>query len=248
MYRITRTELSARHAGSLLGAAWVFVGPLLILAIYGVVYTQIFRFQPPGLTQQAYVLYIFAGLVPFLSTAESLNVAVGSVAASKAVITNTVFPIDLIPVKAVLMSLGTMLVGLVTVLVGSAATGELAATAPLLVPLVALHYLALIGVAWVISLLNVVMRDMQNLIAALLLVLLIASPIAYTPEMVPSTLQPLLDANPFSYYVRAYQDVLVLGEIPSVGVLAGVLLSTAVMFCAGSWLFHRARRVIVDYV
>jgi lipopolysaccharide transport system permease protein len=110
------------------------------------------------------------------------------------------------------------------------------------------HVLFLAGVNWILSLLNVVFRDLQNLIGALLMILLIASPIAYRPEMVPEQLHPLIALNPFAYFVIAYQDVLVLGRVPSLtdGAILGLIsLGT---FGLGSWFFPRAKRVLIDYV
>ena len=54
------------------------------------------------------MIFIFSGLVPYLMTAEALVAGVTSVIANKSVLSNTVFPIDLTPVKAVLTSQATM--------------------------------------------------------------------------------------------------------------------------------------------
>src|SRR5207302_8682397 len=105
LVRASRNEIAARYAGSALGAAWVFVAPLLLLGIYSVVYLEIFRSRVPGLSRPEYVIYIFAGLVPYLVTAEAISSGVNAVISSKAVLANTVFPIDLAPVKSVLLSL-----------------------------------------------------------------------------------------------------------------------------------------------
>jgi lipopolysaccharide transport system permease protein len=248
LWRITRNEISARYAGSFLGAAWVFIAPMLILGVYGLVYVSIFRFQPEGMSSEEYVLYIFSGLVPYLVTAEALATSIGSVSANKSILTNTVFPIDLVPVKAVLMSLATMTVGIVIIVAGATVTGNLHITIVLLPVVVLLQVMALIGIAWIVSLLNVVFRDLQNLIAAVLMILLIASPIAYTPAMVPESLKPFLALNPFSYYVFAYQKVLILGRFPSPWLLGALIVMSTAMFLAGSWFFDRAKRVIIDYV
>lgn len=106
--RVTRGELSARYAGSLLGPLWAVIAPALILAVYAVVYMQIFRVRVPGLDSAGYVLYVFAGLVPYLACAEAVSTGVSSVITNKSVLNNTVFPIDLAPVKAVLLSQTTM--------------------------------------------------------------------------------------------------------------------------------------------
>ena len=72
----------------------------------------------PGSSAWEYVIFIFSGLVPYLMTAEALVTGVTSVIANKSVLNNTVFPIDLAPVKAVLTSQATMLVGMTVTLVG----------------------------------------------------------------------------------------------------------------------------------
>ena len=57
---------------------------------------------------------------------------VTSVIANKSVLSNTVFPIDLTPVKAVLTSQATMVVGLTVTITGAAIVGTLSWTIVLL--------------------------------------------------------------------------------------------------------------------
>lgn len=248
LWRITKNEVRAKYAGSHFGMAWAFLAPLLILVIYAIVYLGIYHSRATNLNTRQYVVYIFTGLVPYLMTAEALAVGVSSVIANKAVLNNTVFPIDLAPVKAALAAQFTMIVGAAVVVVGTAATHRLHWTI-VLYPLVwLLNVLWLIGVNWFISLLNVVFRDLQNLVNSVLMLMLIISPFAYTPDEVPSQLKILLAANPFAYFVVAYQQVVVLGLVPSLAhALVMVVLSVGT-FCAGSWFFARAKPVIIDYV
>lgn len=248
LWRITRREWAARYAGSFLGTAWVLLSPLLILTVYGAVYLLIFRVQVPGLTPAQYVLYVFAGLVPYLATGEALTLGVGSVIANKYVLNSTVFPIDLVPAKAVLTSQGTMLVGLALVVGGTLFAGGPSWTLLLLPLLWALHLLALVGVSWVLSLTNVVVRDLQGMLSVALMVLLIASPIAYAPNMVPGRMRVLLLLNPFAYLVTAYQKILVLGELPSLGHSLVLLLVPIAFFVGGGYFFSRAKRVVIDHV
>ena len=248
LWRTTRNEIHARYAASLIGPGWVILGPVLLLGIYGVVYRAIFRVAAPGLTPTEYVLYIFAGLVPYLMTAEALAVSISSVVRSAGAIGNTVFPIDLAPVRAVLSTLPTLLVGVLIVLVGTLATGNLQPSFAL-VPVVAFfHVLGLIGIAWVISLVTVVFRDLEHLLTALLVVLLVASPIAYTPEMVPDSVKVLLYANPFALVVLAYQKVMLLGEVPSALHAGALIVVSVAAFVGGSAFFAWAKRLTMDYV
>jgi homopolymeric O-antigen transport system permease protein len=246
--RVTWNDLGRRYAGSVLGVSWVIVAPALSIGLYAAIYRLIFRVHVPGLGGWDYVLYIFAGLVPYLMTAEALTGGVTSVIVNRSVLNNTVFPIDLAPVKAVLAAQGSMLVGLAVTIVGVVAVGRAHWTI-LLAPVVwVLQVMALLGVSWILSLVNVVLRDLQNLITLLLVMLMIASPIAYTPAMVPASLHWVLLANPLAYFVVTYQRILVLGELPdplTAALLVGVSIG---LFVFGGWFFAKTKSVMVDYV
>ena len=248
LWRVTKNDLQQRYAGSILGLGWAMAGPMLVLGIYALIYLEIFRIRVNDLSSGEYVLYVFCGLVPYLVCAEAIGQGVGSVIANKAVLNNTVFPIDLTPVKPVLGTQVVMATGMTVVLAGAAMTGRLHPTLALLPIVWVLNVLWLMGVNWLLSLLNVIFRDLQNLIAAVLMVMLVASPIAYTPDMVPPGLKPLLALNPFAYFVVAYQQIIMLGIWPSIPHLLVLVVMTAVTFGVGSWFFDRAKRVIIDYV
>ena len=248
LFRITRGELFARYAGSVIGPAWAMLAPALILAVYALVYLQIFRVRVPGLDPAGYVLFVFAGLVPYLASAEAIASGVASVITNKSVLNNTVFPIDLAPVKAVFLSQVTLLTGLVITAAGVILTGHAHWTL-LLVPILwLLLVVSLIGINWILSLLTVVFRDLQNLVAILLMVTLIASPIAYTQAMVPASVRGLLLVNPFAYYVIGFQDLLVDGRLPSLNQSIAIFLIAVITFSVGGWFFARTRPILVDYV
>jgi lipopolysaccharide transport system permease protein len=248
LWRVTVNDVKQRYAGSTLGFAWAFIAPLLVLGIYALIYLEIFRVRVPTLDSQEYVVYVFCGLVPYLAAAEAIGLGVGSVIANKSVLNNTVFPIDLAPIKPVLSTQTVMAVGMTTVLLGVVFTGNIHPTLVLLPVVWLLNLVWLAGVNWILSVLNVIFRDLQNLVSAILMVMLVASPIAYTPDMVPAALKPILALNPFAYFVVAYQQVIILGIWPSVPHMVILVVMSLATFWFGSWFFARTRRLIVDYV
>jgi lipopolysaccharide transport system permease protein len=239
--------MAAKYAGSLLGIGWALVAPLAILAIYAVVYLYIFAVRPAHMTSFEYVLYMFAGLVPFLMAGEALNGGVSSVVVNKSVLNNTVFPIDLAPVKPVLISQAVSLVGFVTIVVLSVLTGKVMWTFLILPFVWGLQVLFLVGLNWILSLIHVVFRDLQHVMGILLMIVLIASPIAYTPDMVPASLKPMIVLNPFAYFVIVYQKVLVLGEAPRWWEWVSLLVLSVGSFVIGGWLFAKGKRALIDY-
>lgn len=248
LVRVTVNDLRQRYAGSFLGLGWAFAAPLLVLAVYAVIYLEIFRIRVVGLSSVEYVIYVFCGLVPYLAAAEAISLGTTAVVTNKAVLNNTVFPIDLTPVKPVLGIQAIMAAGMAVILAAAAVLGDLHPTLALLPAVWVLNAVWLTGVNWILSILNVVARDLQNLVNSILMVMLVASPIAYTPDMVPHALKPILAINPFAYFVVAYQQVIMLGIWPSIPHLTVLVVMSIATFGIGSWFFNRAKRVIVDYV
>lgn len=248
LIRIARSEIASRFAGSFLGAGWAIATPILMLLIYATVYLLIFRIKVPGMTSESYVILIFSGLVPFLMTSEALSTGVSSVVANRAVLANTVFPIDLVPMKSVVLAQVTMVTGLVVILVAVLLLGELKKTVLLLPVIWLLHIMFLVGLLWLLSLINIVFRDLQNFIGVILMFLMIASPIAYTPDMVPDALKPIITFNPIAYYIVAYQDIIVFGKIPSISTWLNISIMSLISFIGGGYFFARAKRGLIDYV
>ena len=248
LWRVTRNEMSSLYAGSLIGIGWIILAPLLFLALYCVVYLFVYRIRPATLEPILYVLYIFAGIIPFLSVSRSLALGTTSITANPAVIFNTVFPVELVPIKAVLMSQGEQLAGLGIILILTFFIKGFSWTV-LLIPVVwAGQMMFMFGIVWVLALVNIAIRDTQYLINLVVIMLMIASPIAYTPDMMPEKMRLMIYLNPVAHYLMAYQRLIVLDYMPS-GVewlmLVGISLGS-VFF--GAWFFGRVKQLMIDYV
>jgi homopolymeric O-antigen transport system permease protein len=111
-----------------------------------------------------------------------------------------------------------------------------------------LHVMFLIGLLWILSLVNLVFRDLQNIIGVVVMYLMIASPIGYTPEMVPQKMKLLLTLNPLAHFIVAYQDLVVFGRLPRVSTILVLTTMSIFTFLIGGFFFARAKRTLIDYV
>ena len=248
LLRTTAVEIRSLYADSALGLAWVLIGPLLLLSLYSVVYIMIFRIQPPGLSGGEYALYVFSGLVPTISFSSALSKGAGALADNRQVLLNTVFPAELLPLRAVLVQSVPMPVALAMVAVAVAVVKGGLGPAALLVPVViVLQVMFVTGIVWVLSLLTLALRDIQQLLQYVMLILLIITPIAYTPDMIPAQLKLLMYANPLYYYVAAFQQMLVFGALPAPGILAACAGLAFASFWLGFFLFQRVKLTFYDY-
>jgi lipopolysaccharide transport system permease protein len=247
LWATTLHEVKGRYAGTVLGLAWMVVYPLLFLGLYALVYVLIFQVRVGGFTTFEYVLLIFSGLIPFLGFAESLGYGVSSVVSNKNLIKNMLFPIELIPVKAVLVGSMTMVVGL-ALLQSILWLRGIFYLSQLLMPFIfVLQLLFTVGLIWLLSALNVFFRDLGQMISVLILFLMLVSPIAYTIDMVPPQLLPIMYPNPLFYLIMLYRETMVVGRVP-LGFLLTFLVISIVTFSLGYYVFSRLKVVFADYV
>jgi len=240
-------ELRMMYAGSVLGLAWVILAPLLLLAIYTLTYAYIFQVRVPGLTTADYIAHVSAGLIAFLSFAGALAGGSVSVIRNKQMLTSTVFPPELLPVRAVIVTLPPLLVGGLVIAAGAMLYGS-AGTSVLALPVVMLlQFMFTCGIVWVLALVTLVLRDIQHLIQYLVIILLIVTPIGYVLEMVPPRLALLTYLNPLAYFVLSYQEILVRGALPGGNLATAMIVSSILSFSGGFWLFQRAKLAFYDY-
>jgi homopolymeric O-antigen transport system permease protein len=244
----TKNTIVQKHAGSVFGILWIVLTPLLFLAIYATVYSTIFQIRPPDVTESGYLLLLISGLLAFLAFSEGLSSGTTALNANRVILLNAVFPPYLIPLNTVLTAHASALVGFAIVSIGAAWIGS-ASWSLLLVPLVLLfQVMFLVGLSWILSPIRLVFPDIQNLIGPLILILAIASPIAYTPQMVPAALKGVIYLNPLSYFVLPFQFLIVRDQMPPVWLSALTAGLGLAFYIGGYWWFRRISRIFADYV
>lgn len=241
-------DVRQRYVGSIFGASWAVLFPLLQLSIYAGLYSFVFKVRPSGLTQSGYVVLVFSGLVPLMAFNEALTAATSSLSANKSLLLNTVFPAELIPVRAAIGAQVQSLAGLVITLVAGYAFGRTSWQAILLVPVFwILLIMFAIGIGWILSLLSLVARDIQHGMGLVIMTMFVLSPFAYTPEMVPTIMKPMIYLNPLSYFVLTFQQIICYGTWPSPLTSGGAVALALASFAAGFTMFQRAKYVFFDY-
>ena len=241
-------DVRQRYIGSVFGSLWVLLFPLLQLCIYAGLYTFIFKIRVSGLSEMGYTLLVFSGLVPLMAFNEALTAATSSLSANKSLLLNTVFPAELIPLRAALAAHVTSLSGLAITLMIGFALGKTSWQAVLLVPVFwVLLLMFAIGIGWMLSLFSLVARDIQQVLGLVIMLLFVLSPFAYTPDMVPITLKPFIYLNPLSYFVLTFQQLICYGAWPDAVPAVGAVILGLGIFLLGFSVFQRAKYVFFDY-
>lgn len=248
MLNTTVNEIKKKYSGSLLGKSWVVLYPLIFLMIYSLVYAFVFKVRYPGLTTPEYVAVIFSGLIIFLGFNEAISSGVFSVVANSGLIKNTMYPIEMIPVRTVFSSQITQLVGTAMLLIMMVFLGKYTVFTSLFIVIWLLEIMMEIGLVWILSSVNVVLRDLQNIVGLVMLMIMMGSPIAYPVSFIPEHIKPFMILNPVYCFIIANQQVLVHGVLPDFNIILGMLVWSSLSFIIGFKFFKKMKRVFIDNV
>lgn len=246
---MTKREMRSRYAGSMLGALWAYVQPLLTVAVYFLVFDVVFAMRMgENAPVQRLGTYLVVGALPWLAFADALSRAATSLVDAANVLQKNALAPTLFVMSSVLASwLAFMPVMVLLALLYGFMTGHWrACTAlPLLLFLqLLLSYLC----GHVLALLTAATRDTTQVLAFVLGVGIFLSPVLFPLTLFPENWRWALYLNPMSSWVLGYQQVMLSGQWPSLNLwvfmTCWLLLATAVLV----WLKHNSREEWVDWL
>jgi ABC-type polysaccharide/polyol phosphate export permease len=188
-------------------------------------------------------LFLLAGLAPWTFVAAALQSSTRSMLDNANLIRKTRFPRQLVPLSVVgahVVSFAAMLVLLLVV--NFIALPRARATEWLAIPLAALVVSMVCGLALGAASLNVLFRDIEFIVAALLVPWFFLTPIIYPLSTLAHhhhVIQALHWVNPLSPAVEALRAPLFLGQLPYWGDALYLVVASVLALGLGALVFSR---------
>jgi len=189
-----------------------------------------------------YTTYLLAGLIPWMSFQESMSKSATVIVANANLVKQVVFPIEILPVKAVITSSITQVISTaILVIYVLLSHGRLPWTFLLLPILVFFQMLAMIGVGYLFSAVGTYFRDLKDFVTVFCVAGAYIIPVFYLPQWVPKQFKPILYLNPFSYMIWCFQDACYFGrfEHPYAWVIFGA--TSLGIFYGGYRVFRKLK-------
>lgn len=246
---LLRRELEERHRGSLLGAAWLVALPLLQLAVLAWVFGALLPARAAGGGALPYAAFLALGLWPWNLLANAANRGVTALTDNASLIGKVAVPhalyIDSRVAAGVLLDAG----GFVVVLLALRAFGVPLAAAglPALLAGLAVAALLALGLARLLAVLQVFLRDVSAVTGQALVLGFFLTPVLYDRAQMPAAVAPWLGLNPMAAPVEAIRAGLSGAPVPWAALGASALAGAALLALA-SWLLRRARAHLEDFL
>src|SRR5688572_20673095 len=242
-------ELRHRYAGTNLGVVWNILHPLALIAVYAVVFTQVFSeggrlpVAVPGVgSNLTFLLFLTSALLPWLAFAECVQRGCNAFSDNAAYLKKLPIPEQVFVAQTAASATLGLVISFSLLLAISLALGLRPTVQWLLLPLPLLS-LQVFGFALglLCGTLNVFFRDIAQLVAVLLQLSLWTVPVVYPKEILPAWAQAVMPWHPLYPPLAAVRELFLFGTMPAPHIWVA-MTAWPLAACGLAWLAFRALR------
>lgn len=230
-------DFRLRYLNSLFGATWAIVGPLAMIFVYTVIFSQVMASRLPGVAATyAYSIYLFAGVLAWNLFSDILNGCVTVFVDHANLIKKLNFPRMCLPLIVTLNALINFAAALSIFLIFLLISGSFPGWEILgILPLLFLQIAFALALGVLLGIVNVFFRDVGHFLKIGLLFWFWLTPIVYPVSVIPEPFRPWFALNPMTSLISGYQQIFVYAQAPDILTLVPLILLTMVL----AWMSHR---------
>ncbi|MEP6906841.1 MAG: ABC transporter permease, partial [Pseudoxanthomonas sp.] len=251
-YQLTRRDVIGRYRGSVVGIAWSFFNPMLMLAVYTFVFSVIFKSRwssTSGDSHIGFAIVLFVGMIVHGLLAECINKAPGIILSNANYVKRVIFPLEILPSVAVGTSLFHAAISVLVLFCAELLVGHGVPWTAVFIPVVLAPLLGVaLGFSWFISATSVYVRDITQMTGIFTAALMFLAPVFYPITAIPEQYRRLLYLNPLTFIIEQSREVLINGRLPDWQGLVLYAIASATFAWMGFWWFQRTRRGFSDVI
>ncbi|WP_033220594.1 ABC transporter permease [Kitasatospora phosalacinea] len=242
---LAERDLRARYKQAVLGFAWAVLTPLALCAIFTLVFHRAVKIETGAVP---YTLFAYLGLIVWQFFSNTMNQGALSLANNLSLLNKVYCPREVFP-------LATMLVATVDMVIGVGVLGLMflvfwtapAATFLWVLPLLVIQFAFTYGIALILSVAVVYLRDVRHLLPIITQMGVFATPVAYPLAKIPQRLQEIyVGVNPLGAVIEGYRKALLYGDAPDARMTLIAAASSLVFLIGGYLLFKKLETGIAD--
>ncbi len=253
IFEMTKRDIVGRYKGSVMGLLWSFINPIFMLAVYTVVFSEVFNARWGTATgdesKAQFAIILFVGLIVHGIFSEVLTKSPMLILNNVNYVKKVVFPLETLPIIT-LLSVGFQTCINIVVLVAAFVifNGYVHLTA-LILPVVLLPiFILTLALSYIVSSLGVFIRDLGQFITLLVTVILFLSPVFYPLSAVPDKFKPIILLNPVTFIIEQARNVLIWGKLPDFsGLMVYSFVSLLILWLGFFW-FQKTRKGFADVI
>ena len=233
-----KKEIRGKYKGSFLGVMWSFLNPLLMVLVYSLVFPFILK-----ISEANYVVFLICGIIPWNFFTTVLTYGVTTIVGNGNILKKVYFPREILPISVVSSGLVNFLISCIIIFAFLIFYRIGFSVYILFLPLIiAIQYMLSLGLVFLISAIDVYIRDLEYIINVILMLLFYLTPVLYSSTNLPEHLRWVFKINPMAYIIESYKSVLYYKQLPDVWGLVIVAIISSLVLLIGYAVFKKLEK------
>ena len=233
-----KKDIRGKYKGSFLGVLWSFINPLLMVLVYAIVFPYIMRIQTEN-----YLIFLICGVIPWNFFTQCISGGTTTISNSGNLIKKVYFPREILPISTVTSGVINFLISniiiMIFVLIGGIGVSWHLVFLPLLV---FIQYIFTLSLVFIVSAINVYIKDVEYMVNFIVMLAFYATPVLYESTMFSGPILWLFRLNPMAHLINAYRDIYLVHQIPQLLNLGIVLIVSLLILIVGYLIFKKLEK------
>ncbi|HSM01046.1 MAG TPA: ABC transporter permease [Acidimicrobiia bacterium] len=239
---VTR-DLTVRYKRSALGVWWTLLNPLLTMAVLWIIFSQVFRFQIPGIP---YTVYLLSGMLVVTSFAQGVNATGAAMVNNANVLSKVYVPAEVFAFASGAAAGVNLAISLIPLFAIQLVTGTGIPWTALLIPIPLIALTAFtVGVGLIIAALAIYFYDVLDLTNVLIQLVSYLAPTFYPIDIVPERFRIFIEVNPLYAFLEVFRGFAYEGVFADALSFIYMGASAVVMLGLGLWVFSKSWKNLV---
>lgn len=253
MKQLISRDFKVKYKRSVLGVLWSILQPILMMTVMAIVFSQMFKFKVEGTN---FIVYLMTGIVMFNYFSEASNTAMTSVVTNFSLINKVYIPKYIFPIAKCLFVginfLLTLIPWLGVILLSYVGLGGYVCHINiwyLLLPYIFIClFMFTLGIGLITACISVFLRDMFYIYGIILTIWNYLTPVFYSIEILPPSLQSIFKLNPLYIFLTGARSIVLAGARPSITQMAAMFAYGFLTLIIGLYVFKKKQDKFIYYV
>lgn len=243
-------DIRVKYGSSVLGYFWSLLEPLMLTAVYYLIFTVLLERARFGI--ENYALFLMLGVLPWLWVNTTISASMRALRGQARLITKVRIPREIFPLSVVGAKTFEFLASWLVIIGIAAVAGVPPTLNAVYIPLAFLIQIVLItGLALFLSSVNVMLRDVERMTRIILRAGFYLSPVIYPvqrfldPAVLPEWARLIYQLNPLVGIIGLYRSTFYPETFPTTTMLVSSVSVSVLMFVVGYWTFLRLEPAVL---
>lgn len=250
---MVKRDIASRYRGSFLGMLWSVATPLMMLAVYTFIFTEVFKAKWPSANgveetgKYSFAITIFSGMIIHGFIAECMTRSSSIILQNSSYVKKVVFPLELLPIMVSGSALFNMMISTIILYVANLAFADINLLSLLALPVLFIPLILFAtGLGLLISSVGVYLRDISQLIGLFVMILLFISPVFFPVDAIPEKYRIFMQVNPLSWFIESFRSIIISSNLPDLMHISVIFTLGILSFLFGLLAFSKMRKGFAD--